>query len=109
MSFASRLKSARKAAGLSQTALAEKIGMDQTAIGQMEQGKIKQPRKLNEIAEVLEVSKIWLQFGNEINSNTNLSKSEKELITLYRNLENNDKKALKRIIKGLVIQSKDEK
>lgn len=55
-----RVQSAREDAGLSQSALAKKVGLGQSGIGEIEAGRVERPRKLREIARVLGVSEDWL-------------------------------------------------
>lgn len=61
--LASRLISARTAAGLNQTELAGKIGARQSVIGMLESGARKKTAYLTKIAQVLGVSAVWLDSG----------------------------------------------
>lgn len=54
----------RKQLHLSQAVLAERIGISQQAVNYLEKGEIQRPRKLREIAAVLQVSEKWLLGGN---------------------------------------------
>ncbi|MFC4275543.1 helix-turn-helix domain-containing protein [Achromobacter aloeverae] len=58
-----RLKKIRLEKGLSQEALARKVGCHQTLIGQMEKDKNEGSRYLVKIANVLGVSAEWLESG----------------------------------------------
>ncbi|MGF7160149.1 phage repressor protein C with HTH and peptisase S24 domain [Rhodoligotrophos appendicifer] len=58
--LAARVKAAREALGLSQPALAERVGMSQQGIGAIEAGKSDRPKKLREIARVLGTTEGWL-------------------------------------------------
>ena len=49
-----------------QEQLAEKAGTNQAVIQKIENGKSLRPRKIDEIAEVLEVNPAWLMFGDEL-------------------------------------------
>ena len=62
-SFAERLKSARKAANLTQAELAEKVNIGKTAISNAEVGRNDSMRDIEPIAQALGVSAGWLQFG----------------------------------------------
>lgn len=62
--FADRLKSAMKDAGLSQEQLAKIVGVSQPAIQKMVAGKTQGSRKLVEIASALKVRPEWLSSGN---------------------------------------------
>lgn len=66
--LAERLKIAREKAGLSQAQLAEVIGVSQQSIAKIESGDTLQPRKIKEIAKVLDVSQKWLLLGIEENA-----------------------------------------
>ncbi len=48
-----RLTAARKAAGLTQEELAEKVGLQQTSIAEIEAGRVRRPKKLREIARTV--------------------------------------------------------
>lgn len=61
--LAERLKQARKHAGLTQRALAIKVGVEQPVISQLETGKNLQSAHLSKIAHVCGVSSIWLSDG----------------------------------------------
>jgi len=63
MTLGERLAAARKASNLSQKALGELVGLEQQSINAIESGVTSQPRKLNALAEALQVSPLWLQFG----------------------------------------------
>lgn len=61
--LAYRLKTERKAHGLSQAALAKKAQISQQAIALMERGDIEKPRHVVEIAKALKVNPEWLKTG----------------------------------------------
>ncbi|MFH3514263.1 helix-turn-helix transcriptional regulator [Citrobacter sp. 70972423] len=65
--LAARLKIAREKKGLSQAQLADMIGLSQQSVAKIENGETLQPRKIKEIAKVLDVSQKWLQLGIEEN------------------------------------------
>ena len=52
--LAERLKIGREKAGMSQAQLAEKIGLSQQSVAKIENGETLQPRKIKEIAKVLD-------------------------------------------------------
>lgn len=64
LSIGDRIKNARKKAGLSQTDLAERVGVTQPAVANWESG-VHDPRRLMlaKIAETLKVSAEWLASG----------------------------------------------
>lgn len=59
-----RIKEARKAAGLTQTAFAESIGISQNYVAQIEGGS-REPsdRTIRDICRILNVSEVWLRTG----------------------------------------------
>lgn len=63
MNLSERVKAARKHVGLTQKALAERVGVAQTAISQLESGKTHKSAYLFQISQVCNVSPIWLMSG----------------------------------------------
>lgn len=63
MEFKDRLKAARKHAGLNQSELATRIGVQQTSISDLERGKSKSTSFSTQIAHELGVSALWLATG----------------------------------------------
>lgn len=59
------MREARERAGLSQPALAERAGVSQGTIGNVESGLRKRPRELLAIAAALGVSPQWLETGKD--------------------------------------------
>lgn len=62
--LAERLRSKRKQKGWTQKQLAEMTGSNQAAIQKIENGKSLRPRNVLKLAEALQVSPAWLQFGD---------------------------------------------
>lgn len=62
-SLATRLRARREQKGLTQAHLGELAGTNQGVIQKIENGKSLQPRKIEAIAQVLEVDPAWLMFG----------------------------------------------
>lgn len=60
MKLSDRIKAARKHAGLTQKDLADRVGIAQTAISQLESGKTLRSSYLLQIAEACGVSPMWL-------------------------------------------------
>lgn len=50
---------------MTQTQLGAAVDLDQTTIGMIERGEIKQPRELEALGRVLGVPPAWLMFGVE--------------------------------------------
>lgn len=63
MNLSQRIKAARRHASLTQSQLAEKVGIAQTAISQLESGKTQRSTYLFQIAEACGVSATWLVSG----------------------------------------------
>lgn len=62
--LAERAKFARNQLGLTQKQVADLLGMEQQSYGDIETGKSQRPRKIQKLAEVLQVSIPWL-IGEE--------------------------------------------
>ena len=63
MSLGARIRECRLAMNISQAELANRIGVKQQSIDQVEAGKVKAPRYLIDLADALEVSLDWLRKG----------------------------------------------
>ncbi|CAM3448721.1 helix-turn-helix domain-containing protein [Klebsiella variicola] len=63
--LSSRLKQKRAELKLSQTQLAEMVGMKQQSIQQIEAGETQRPRLLFELAEALKCDPTWLLYGTK--------------------------------------------
>jgi transcriptional regulator with XRE-family HTH domain len=61
--IAERIKAVRQERGWSQAQLAEKVGVAQSSIGNIESGVRQRPRELVSIAKALNVSPDWLETG----------------------------------------------
>jgi len=60
-----RIKRKRLALNLSQVELAEKIGIKQQSLQQIEAGNTKRPRFILELANALNCDPNWLMYGND--------------------------------------------
>ena len=63
MELKERLKHARKTLRLTQTQVAEKVGLTQATYSQLERGIVKSTSKIVELANVLKVNPNWLATG----------------------------------------------
>lgn len=63
-SLGARLRRKRREMGWTQEQLAIRAGTNQAVIQKIENGKSLRPRKIDEIAGVLEVNPAWLMFGD---------------------------------------------
>lgn len=61
--LADRIKAARKHAQLTQRTLAEKVGVEQPVISQLETGKNLRSVHLTKIAQICQVNPVWLSEG----------------------------------------------
>ncbi|EAM1287936.1 helix-turn-helix transcriptional regulator [Salmonella enterica] len=64
--LASRIKERRKALGITQTALAEKVGMRQQSIQYLESGRAIRTCFILELSKVLQVDPDWLLNGDSL-------------------------------------------
>ncbi len=64
--LASRIKERRKALGITQTALAEKVGMRQQSIQYLESGRATRTGFILELSKVLQVDPDWLLNGDSL-------------------------------------------
>lgn len=105
-----RLKSRRKANGLSQAALAELAGLPQSTISAIETGRNNSSRKLFTVAKCLGVSMSWItgeQLKNEVDRSNN---NKGILIDQIINLKTTgDRVSQVRIIRGLTQQELADK
>lgn len=62
-----RIKQKRAELNLTQAELAEKAGIKQQSIQQIESGATKRPRFLFEIADALQCDPSWLLYGKSVN------------------------------------------
>ncbi|MCP4996183.1 MAG: helix-turn-helix transcriptional regulator [Gammaproteobacteria bacterium] len=60
-----RMRHKRLERGWTQEQLAVRAGTNQAVIQKIENGKSLRPRKIDQIASVLEVNPAWLMFGDE--------------------------------------------
>ena len=114
--FADRLKSARKAAGLTQHALAEKVGIRSASIAQMETGLTKFPSSKNllPLARALDVDPEWLISGkgqpkppsNEVREPAAEycahNQQEQMMLDLFRNLPEEDRRRALQYVRDAV-------
>ena len=87
MDYGGNIKAARKAAGLTQAALAEKCGLATVTVRQYESGK-REPRleQLQRIAAALNVSVGYLLYGHTLRAKAKVWKSDK-LARLYMRID----------------------
>ncbi|KRT53759.1 helix-turn-helix domain-containing protein [endosymbiont of Ridgeia piscesae] len=64
----SRLRRKRRERGWTQEELALRAGTNQAVIQKIENGKSLRPRKIDQIAAVLDVNPAWLMFGEKSSS-----------------------------------------
>ena len=72
MSLADRVKERRDVLGITQTELADKVGIKQQSIASIENGETKNPRKIFELAQALKCSAHWLKTGQQESNATQL-------------------------------------
>lgn len=104
MSIGQRIRDKRKDLKLSRVELSRVVGISSTAMQKIEDGRTKNPKHLIKIASVLQVNPAWLQFGGNIDEETNISlnANEIELISKYRQLNEPEKKFINKCLSGLL-------
>ena len=104
------IKELRTKEGLSQTALAKKLGIATSAIGHMENGRMKVSAKIAakvkeefgvEVADAVTAEKIEVKktAAKAVNALT-LTATEKKLVQLYRDADTKTKKAAINLLEG---------
>ncbi|WP_413774143.1 XRE family transcriptional regulator [Entomomonas sp. E2T0] len=91
MQLKDRIKQARKHAKLSQKELADKIGITQPSLSELETGKSQSTSYIASIARACGVDAFWLESGqdNMVNSSTIVKTAEKQGRYYHTNLEEN--------------------
>ena len=84
-----RLRYRRRQMGWTQEQLAVQAGTNQAVIQKIENGKSLRPRKIDEIASVLEVNPAWLMFGDD--KATPLTDEARELAEMWMALSDHDR------------------
>jgi transcriptional regulator with XRE-family HTH domain len=101
MSFATRLKEARKAAGLKQRELAQACGLTNRAVSAWEKGRADGmlAKHLSCVAEKLRVDPRWLAMGDIGNSNPPTALSE--ILRGLESLSSDQQEAVRNLILSL--------
>jgi len=94
-----RMRYRRRQMGWTQEQLAVQAGTNQAVIQKIENGKSLRPRKIDEIATVLEVSPAWLMFGEDKASP--LPEEARTIAELWLRLTEADRERLKSEIQHL--------
>ena len=107
--FAERLKTFRKKLGLTQQALADKIGVTKAAISSMERGltNAPTPEHLFKLSSALHCEPVTLLLGNKVNSSVQetrlayLTNDESELLGYFAKLPKTKRKILFTFLESL--------
>jgi transcriptional regulator with XRE-family HTH domain len=94
-----RMRMKRQEKGWTQEQLAVRAGTNQAVIQKIENGKSLRPRKIDEIAAVLDVNPAWLMFGDDM-ANT-LSEDAMTLAQAWHNLPEPHRSRLRQEILSL--------
>jgi len=78
--------------GWTQEQLAVQAGTNQAVIQKIENGKSLRPRKIDEIASVLDVNPAWLMFGDD--KATPLTDEARELAELWLRLSDRERERI---------------
>jgi len=101
MTMGDRIKERRKAVGLTQEELGEKLGVKKSAVAKWENGRVQNIKRstIRQMAEILECAPSYLMFDTE---EENLDDLEKKIVEVYRELPDNKKIALYDFLKSLI-------
>ena len=92
MNMGDRIRERRKAAGWSQTKLADESGISQQMLSKLERGVASGTTEIVQLARALKVSPRWLESGEE--PMEDLTADERRLLEGYRALSPAEKMAL---------------
>lgn len=108
MTLNERLKYLRKnILNLTQKAFAEKINVSTSNIGSIEIGRIKVTnRVINDICETFSINKNWLLNGTEPIFSEDTDPFVTQLIDIYKNLNDDNRKYLKGYVYRLLEEQK---
>lgn len=110
------MREARKARGLSQQALADKVGMKQPSLSQLESGESHRTTFLPQIAAECRVSALWLETGKgprDVDATfsgtaapgslnlTAETASEFQMLLVYRSANEREREALDNLVNEL--------
>lgn len=105
-----RIKKARKAAGLTQRELAEKIHMSQSYIADMERSRHNPSLSaLQLIANALSLDISEFVGSSSIIQETGMSNDEIHLVMSFRDLADNDKTTVKNLVNSLRLLNRQNK
>jgi len=104
----SRLRRKRRERGWTQEELALRAGTNQAVIQKIENGKSLRPRKIDEIAQVLDVNPAWLMFGEDA-STTVLDEEATEVAKAWNHLPEPIRSRIKRNIFEQVLLHSNKK
>jgi transcriptional regulator with XRE-family HTH domain len=101
MDMADRIKQRRKQLELTQTQLAEKSGMKQQMIQQLEARKVLTTGRLLALARALDVCPQWLETGEGPMQESATSREDRELLDEVQALGPEEKVALRVVIRAM--------
>ena len=102
-----RLRYARKQRGWSQEKLAQESGVNQGTISKIEREGQSKSVYAVELAQALGVDSLWLLTGEDsgyeadVNQQIKLSNEEQQIISMYRKLDEKNKKTIRDILNSL--------
>ena len=88
-----RVRNRRLSKGWTQEQLARRAGTNQAVIQKIENGKSLRPRKIDDIANVLEVNPAWLMFGDE--KATPLTDEAREVAEMWMTLSEGERERVR--------------
>lgn len=102
-SLGGRMKFQRRLRNLTQEQLGTLAGTSQAVIQKIENGKSLRPRKIDEIAAVLEVHPAWLMFGED--EGAALDRDARRLAAQWMKLSPGDRKAVQDEVERLAAKA----
>ncbi|MCC8015354.1 MAG: helix-turn-helix domain-containing protein [Eubacterium sp.] len=107
MTFSERLKIARETSGFTGAYIANKMGITPTTYTRYEKGE-RQPNVegIKQLSDILNISADFLLNTNAYNKNAVLNESEKKLLTLFNQVNNEGKEKIIELADDMVCTGK---
>lgn len=100
MTMANRIKERRIAMHLTQDALAQKLGLQKSAIAKYENGRVQNIKKsiLAKMSLILECTPSYLMGFDDLSPDIILSPAERELVIAYRNANSGIRTSIRKLL-----------
>ena len=103
--FGKRIKELRKAAGETQTTLAEYLGVTQAAICALEGGQFNASRYTAQIANRYKANALWLATGDGNKDASSINSDQEQMTRMYLSLDDDKRKILLALVKSMTDNS----